>query len=229
MYEGYELAFGHYAASSLVCGDMSSLVVLVAAATVAAALAMLLGIVAGVALGVPPVALLGALLAVVVAGLATTGGSAAGRPAGFDAGAEFSAAAALALGLASISWLSSVSAAGGLRYRFRRCAAGHGRPLALQLAVGLLGRLFDGAGWSAGRAFGWAALGCLVALGQSLARTGLFRSDTSHIVATQSAAQALSRVAVHKVDQHFTYFFSGGYENSILMSSPDSGWVAQKR
>ena len=97
--------------------------------------------------------------------------------------------------------------------------------------MGLLGRLCDGAGWSVGRALGWAALGCLAALVQSVALTdtAFFRSDTAHVVATRGDAQALARLAVHKADQHFTYFFSGGYENSILMSSPASGGAQQKR
>jgi hypothetical protein len=161
--------------------------------------------------------------------IATSAAQAGPLPAGWDI-------PAVALGLVGLSsfclLISSPSrdvdaAAGGLRCHW----AGHGRPLALQLLVGLLGRLCDGAGWSVGRALGWAALGCLAALVQSVALTdtAFFRSDTAHVVATRGDAQALARLAVHKADQHFTYFFSGGYENSILMSSPASGWAQQKR
>jgi len=150
-------------------------------------------------------------------------------PAVWQAGMEVSTGSVLAVLSLSIYLLSSTSCrsvAGVLRGHF-----GHGRPLAIQLAVGLLGRLHDGVEWSTGRAVEWAALGCLATLVHKVARaeTAFFRSDTSFVVASQSVAQELSRVAVHKADQHFTYFFSGGYSNSILMSCPDSGWAQQKR
>ena len=130
------------------------------------------------------------------------------------------------LGLSSVCCLRASSTASGELLRYHWAGHGHALAPALQLAVGLLG----GTGWSARRAVGWAAVGCIFALARVVCSANtFFRSDTSHVVTTKGMAQELSRVAVHKADPHFTYFFSGSYDNSILMSNPSSGWAAQKR
>ena len=78
----------------------------------------------------------------------------------------------------------------------------------------------------------WAALTSLLCVTQFVwrARTSsFFARKTAYIVTTKATAQELSRLAVHKADQHLTYWFSGCYANSILMSTPASGWQRQKQ
>jgi hypothetical protein len=104
--------------------------------------------------------------------------------------------------------------------------------LLLQVLVGMLGWWCDGDGyWVAGRVAEWAALGCLLTLARRLLvlQNPFFRRGTTVVVATTEGAAELQRVAVHKADQHLTYFFSGCYDNSILMSLPSTGWAAQRR